>query len=160
MPITLRDGENLIKIARRHTFFLLPSFFAWPLIIVGLFIARYSLSFDFFGYWMWSLVVGVLVVLLIIFYKYFVWKNNALIITDKRLIENEQSGFFSKTVTELLYRDIGEINYSKHGMSAALYDYGDLKITTRAESEIILPDIANPDETVELINKIRQNNPN
>ena len=156
MSIILRQNEELIKVARKHKMFLLPVFFTWPLIVVGLFLARYLLNFDFFGYWSWVLILGVLIVVFIILQKYFIWKNNALIITNQRVIENEQHGFFSKTVTELLYQDIAEITYSKHGMNALLYDYGDLKIRTAVENEIILKKIADPDETVELINNIRQ----
>ncbi|MBI2670200.1 MAG: PH domain-containing protein [Candidatus Yanofskybacteria bacterium] len=157
MPIILRQDEELIKIARKHVMFLIPVFFTWPLIVVGLFLVRYSLDFDFFGYWTLTLILSALIVTFIILQKCFIWKNDALIITNQRVVENEQHGFFSKTVTELLYQDIVEITYSKRGMNASLYDYGDLKIRTAAENEIILEKIANPDETIELINNIRQN---
>lgn len=136
--------------------FLVPSFFSWPLLIIAMLSARYWLDFNFFGYWGWSLTLAVLIVILVILYRYFIWRNNALIITNQRIVENEQHGFFSKTVTELLYRDIREISYSKEGMNASLYDYGDLKMRTAADSDIIIEKIAGPDEVVELINKIRQ----
>lgn len=156
MSIILRQNEELIKVVRKHWMFLMPVFFTWPLIIIGLFLSRYLLNFGFFGYWSWVIILGVLVVAFIILQKCFIWKNDALIITNLRVVENEQHGFFSKTVTELLYQDIVEITYSKHGMNASLYDYGDLKIRTAAENEIILEKVAEPDETVELINNIRQ----
>jgi hypothetical protein len=83
---------------------------------------------------------------------------DALIITDQRVVENEQRGFFSKTVTELLYRDILEISYSKEGMSSSLYNYGDIKIRTASENELVFEKIPNPAEVVEVINRIRQDN--
>ena len=156
MSIILRQNEKLIKVARRHKMFLMPVFFSWPFVIVGLVLVHYTLDFNFFGYWGWTLVFGALLVALIILSKYFIWRNSALIITNQRTVKNEQRGFFSKTVTELLYRDIREISYSKEGVNASLYDYGDLKIRTAADSDIIIEKIAEPDETVEIINQMRQ----
>lgn len=156
MPIILRQNEELIKVARQHVMFLMPVFFTWPLIVVALLIGRYFLHFDFFNYWNWTLVFAILVVALIILYKYYIWLNNALIITNQRVVKNEQRGFFSQTVTELLYQDILEISYSKQGMNASLYDFGDLQIRTASENQIIVEKIADPDGTVELINKVRR----
>lgn len=156
MPIILRQNEKLIKTVRRHKMFIAPLFFSWPLFIVGLLFVRYFLEFNFFGYWGWMLAIVSLVVILIILRKLYIWKNNALIITSQRVIENKQGGFFSKKVTELLYNDIMEISYNKEGLAASLYDYGDLKIRTASENEMVIKEIAKPDETVELINQIRQ----
>lgn len=100
---------------------------------------------------------AVLLVLLMILYKCYIWRNNALVITNQRLVENEQRGFFSRTVTELLYRDILEVSYDKKGINASMYGYGDLKLRTAAENEIVFEKIPKPDETVEMINKVRQN---
>ena len=47
-----------------------------------------------------ALVFAVLVTMVVL-YKYYIWRNNVLIITNQRVVENEQYGFFSKTVTEL-----------------------------------------------------------
>ena len=156
MPITLRQNEELIKVVRQHVIFLIPIFFTWPLLIIVMFLIRYLANFNFFGYWSLALPSSILIVVLIILYKLYIWKNNAMIITNQRVIKNEQFGFFSKTVTELIYKDILEISYSKDGMNASIYDYGDLKIRTASENDIIFEKIADPDETVEFINNIRQ----
>ena len=156
MPVSLRQSEQLIKVVRRHKIFLLPVFFTWPFLVVALLAVRHLSGFDLFGYWNWVLIFAILLVALIIMYKYFIWRNNALIITDRRVVENKQRGLFSKTVTELLYPDILEVSYNKQGMNASLYDYGDLQIRTAAENRIVVENVAEPDETVELINKIRQ----
>ena len=156
MPIILRQNENLVKVVRKHVMFLLPVFFTWPLIIIALVLVRYLAHFDFFGYWPLVLAFAVLLVLLIVLYRFFIWRMDALIITDQRVVENEQRGFFSKTVTELLYRDILEISYTKEGMVASLYNYGDIKIRTASENELVFEKITGPAEVVEVINRIRQ----
>ncbi len=156
MPIILRQNEELIKVARRHVFFIIPVFFTWPLLIPILFLIKHLANFDFFGYWSLVLTAVILVVSFVLLFRLYIWKNDALVITNQRLIQNEQRGFFSKTVTQLLYKDVLEVSYDKSGLNASLYDYGDLKIRTAAEKEIVLEKIADPDKTVELINQIRQ----
>lgn len=155
MSIILRENEHLVKFVRQHKMFLMPAIFGWPWLVVGLVLIRYLADFDFFGYWPWVLLASLLTVLLIILYRIFIWKRNALIITDQRLVENEQLGLFSKTVTELLYEDVRQISYDKRGVNASLYDFGDIKIRTASDNEIVLPQIAQPDEVVDTINKIR-----
>jgi hypothetical protein len=157
MPVILRQNENLVKLVRKHVIFLLPVFLTWPLIVVALILIRYLVRFDFLGYWPLVFIFAVLLVLAIILYRFFIWRKDALIITDQRVVENEQRGFFSKTVTELLYRDILEISYTKDGLAASIYNYGDIKIRTAAESEIVFEKIPNPAEVIEVINRIRQN---
>jgi len=156
MPIILRQNENLVKIVRKHVMFLLPVFFTWPLLVVALVLVRYLAHFDFFGYWPLVLAFTVLLVLLIVLYRFFIWRMDALIITDQRVVENEQRGFFSKTVTELLYRDILEISYVKEGVTSSLYNFGDIKIRTASENELVFEKIPAPAEVVEVINRIRQ----
>ncbi len=157
MSVILRENEHLVKIARKHAMFLTPVFVSWPWLIVAAFLLRYLAKFQFFGYWPLFLFAVILIVVLIISYRVFIWRKDALIITDQRVVENEQRGFFSKTVTELLYRDILEISFSKEGLNASLYGFGDIKIRTAADNEIVFEKVANPDSIVEMINKIRRN---
>ena len=158
MSIILRPNEELIKASRRHVVFFIPAFFPWPILIVFVYLVRYIFDLNFSGYWFETLICVILLVALVILYKYYIWHSNALIITNQRVVENKQHGFFSKTVTELLFRDIREISYDKNGMNASIYDYGDLKMRTAADNEIIIEKISKPDEIVELINRVRQGN--
>ncbi len=156
MPIILRQNEKLIKTIRRHVFVLMPTVWSWPLLVVGLALVRTYFNFDFFGYWQWVLVFSILVVAIIILARYYIWRMNTLIITNQRIIENKQYGIFSKTVTELLYRDISEVSYTKKGISAALSNFGDIMIRTVSENEIVIDKIASPEQVVEVINQTRQ----
>jgi len=154
--IILRQNEKLVKVVREHWMFLIEVFFTWPWILVGLVFVRYLLNFNFFGFWNLVFIFAVVVIGFIVLYRYFIWRMNALIITDQRVIENLQQGFFAKSVTELLYQDILEISYSKQGLNATLYGYGDLKIRTAAKNEVVFERVPNPDQVVTLINNIRQ----
>lgn len=156
MPIILRENEKLVKVVHMHSINIIRQFLVWPWIVIVLLVIRYLANFNFFGYWNFVILIALLIVTVIVFYKYYIWRANALIITDQRVIENQQQGFFAKTVTELLYNDILQISYSKEGMTATFYNYGDLIIRTASNNQIIFEMIPCPDRIVSLINGIRQ----
>ena len=151
----LRENEILIKIIRRHASSLNGSFsLAGGVLIIYLFVVYYF-QFNFFGY-VWQ-VLGVLILVLTMFvlYKIHIWNKNTLAITNQRLIYHEQNGFFSRTVTEVLYRDIHEITFKQKGFSASMSNFGTLIIRTPSDSEMLMEKISDPEKVVELINKTR-----
>ena len=156
MSIILRQNEELIKIVRQHKMFLTSSLLGWPFLIVAFIILRYAADFNFFGYWWWFLVFIILIVLIIILHKIFIWRNNGLVITNMRIIENEQRGIFNKLVTELLFDDIKEISYEKNGLNASIYNFGDLKLRTASENEVTIERVSEPEQVVDIINQLRQ----
>ena len=98
----------------------------------------------------------ILIVLIIILHKIFIWRNNGLVITNMRIIENEQRGIFNKLVTELLFDDIKEISYEKNGLNASIYNFGDLKLRTASENEVTIERVSEPEQVVDIINQLRQ----
>ena len=151
----LRENETLFNIVRRHTVALYGPFSLVGGVLVVYLLIVYYFQFNFFGY-DWQ-VFSVLILLLVLFvvYKMYVWWKNAFLITNQRLINNEQDGLFSRTVTEVVYEDVFEIAFKQNGMSAIALNYGTLVIRTPSESQIILETIPNPEKVVELINKVK-----
>ena|SRR3989344_2293528 len=151
----LRENETLINIVRRHTVALYGPFSLVGGVLVVYLLIVYYFQFNFFGY-DWQ-VFSVLILLLVLFvvYKMYVWWKNAFLITNQRLINNEQDGLFSRTVTEVVYEDVFEIAFKQNGVSAIALNYGTLVIRTPSESQIILETIPNPEKVVELINKVK-----
>ena len=151
----LRENEILIKIIRRHTSGLTgPYSLASGVLIIYLLIVYYF-QFNFFGYNWQALAMLILVLAIFIVYKVYVWRKNAFVITNQRLINNEQSGIFSRTVTEISYNDVHEIVFKQKGLSTIISNYGTLIIRTPSENEIILERIPEPERVVELINKAK-----
>lgn len=151
----LRENEILIKIIRRHTSTLyIPFSLAWGILLAYLLIVYYF-QFNFFGYGWQALGILIMVLASFIIYKTYIWRKNAFLITNKRLINNEQGGLFNRTVTEVMYEDVNEIVFKQKGLSAAVSNYGTLVIRTPSENQIILERIPNPEKVVELINKAK-----
>ncbi|MBI2674764.1 MAG: PH domain-containing protein [Candidatus Yanofskybacteria bacterium] len=129
---------------------------SWAVIFAG-FVTFSFLRFDIyiFGY-SWEIAVGaILLATLIILYKIYIWRKNTLIITNQRVVLNIRQGVFSRTVTELLYRDIYDISFRQVGLSALINRYGELIMKTPSGSEIIFDKAPSPGKIVEIINKAR-----
>lgn len=117
--------------------------------------AFFKLNFEVWGY-SWEIAVGILLIAtLVILYKIFVWRKNDLVITDQRIILNARQGLFSRTVTELLYRDIHDISFKQAGLPALIYRYGRLIIKMPSGNEIIFDKVPSSAEIVKTINEVR-----
>ena len=152
----LRKDEILIKTIRRHVSSLNGSLSLAVCVLIAYLLILYYFKFNFFGYGWQVLSLLILVLLLFVFYKINIWRKNAFLITNQRLINNEQRGFFSRTVTEITYDDVHEITFKQEGLSATFSNYGTLIIRTPSENQIILDKIPDPEKAVELINKIKK----
>lgn len=153
--LTLRENEEILKIVRQHRSTLTGAI-VWPVLFAGLVsFAFLKFKLDVFGY-SWEIVTGaMLLTALIILYKIYVWRKNALIVTSQRVILDSRPGMFSRTVTELLYRDIYEISFKQVGLSSLLNRYGQLVIKTPSGGEITFDKVPSPAEVVKVINEIR-----
>ena len=87
---------------------------AWPLSDVALKIALYT-PLAVIAYW---------------FYHWVGWYYSVYIVTDQRLIDIRQKGFFNRRVNEVGFDKIQSINYHINGLQASLLQYGDITVQT------------------------------
>ena len=101
------------------------------------------------------LIIGIIYLLVvagIAYYIYRDWRNDALILTDQRLIYVEQVLLFSQRQQEVLLTNIQNVSYSVRGMVARLLDYGKIQIETAARrSDIAFGPIHGPKDAQEEI---------
>jgi len=64
---------------------------------------------------------------------------------------------FSRTTTEILYRDIYDISIKQIGLAALTNRYGKLIIKTPSGNEIVFDKIPSPEKVVDIINTVRRN---
>lgn len=158
----LDPSENVILKVRRHklalffqTFFLiffiiLPPILFWvserAVLIRGndlaLFLSVYS---------------GILLIAWMMFFM--IWTNyylDVLIVTDKKIIDIQQKGFFRREISTVGLENIQDITVNINGVLATLLDYGTLLIQTAAESnEFIIRDIPEPNKVKSIIYELR-----
>ncbi|MEK7184719.1 MAG: PH domain-containing protein [Patescibacteria group bacterium] len=127
--------ENVLLLVRRHPFYILLKLafvaflFICPLIFISIYSAVLSgydmLIFSVFVYMMWCLVLWQ-----IIFYSITMYVLDVWIVTDKRVIDSTQHGFFNRTVAELHVARIQDISVNITGFFQTLFKFGDLEIQT------------------------------
>ena len=153
--LTLKENEKLVKMVRQHRS-VMAGAIARSIIFTGLALFVFlKLDLDVFGYSREIIAGAVLIAVLVILHKIYIWRKNTFVITKQRVILNVWQGMLSRTVTELLYRDIYDISFKQVGFSALMNHYGKLIIKTPAQSEIIFDKVPSPAKVVGIINEIR-----
>lgn len=95
-----------------------------------------------------SIYSAILLIGWIVFF--IIWTDyylDVLIVTDKRIIDVEQRGFFKREVSTVRLESIEDITINVSGVLATFLDYGTLKLQTAAENrEFIIYDIPHPNQ--------------
>ncbi|MDP3792167.1 MAG: PH domain-containing protein [bacterium] len=77
---------------------------------------------------------------------------DVLIITDMRVIDIEQKGFFSRDIATISLDKIQDITVNINGVLATFLDFGTLKIQSAGEmTEFVIRDIPNPNKIKSII---------
>jgi len=134
--ISLRTEEKIILIIHHH-----PITYARQIIVVAVLIL---LAF-FLMFYLFSLgPVGVALFIALfgtaIFYgarEFYIWYFNVFIITNERIIDLEQKGFFNKTVSEAVVEKIIDLSYSVKGLWQTILKLGTLKIQAEGVTLLI-----------------------
>ena len=155
MHIIIRPNEKIIKtfkIYKGSLNYFLPLIF---LIILGFIFFKIKFSFNFWGYW--AAAIGAISIILFITFlvKWTVWKNNEIVVTNQRVIYNNQKGLFSKVVTEIFLSDIHEVSYELDGIGETFSNYGTVRIKTGGSVDLMIKKVKNPQKVVETINNAR-----
>lgn len=140
--------ESLIPNGWRFLIFivwlLIPFFFLFPLFREGV-----GGMIVFFG-----LAASGLVLLL---RQYIRWHGSTLIMTDKRVVDIEQKGFFDRVVTEAPYSQIDEASYRIKGFWATVFRYGVIRMDlSGSAADIEFQNIYRPSRIHNLINDLRE----
>ena len=95
-----------------------------------------------------SVYSAILLIAWMIFF--IIWTNyylDVLIVTDKRIVDIEQKGFFYREISTVRIENIEDITVSVSGVLATFIDYGTLRIQTAAEArEFIIRDVPMPNK--------------
>lgn len=136
-----RDTERIFVVARRH----LVDFFQSLVILLVMILLPIMVSIIFGGtiitaiqaneaYWADMMILSTMVyflILIMIFMTSWVgYYYNLLIVTDERIVEITQRGFFSRETFELTYDQIEDVDFSSRGLLATYFDVGEIEIQT------------------------------
>jgi len=138
-----REGEQLLFIFRRHIiamrkgFWLL--FIPFSLLAIPVFIWPSNMEVY------WSPVVGLGIGLALFSYHFLMWYYTIYIVTDQRLRQITQRGFFGKDVVELGLSKIQSISYNVPGFSGEVLGFGTIVVQTYV-GDLIINKVEHPEK--------------
>lgn len=139
-----REGEELLFVFRRHIIAMRKGFYllAIPFVLssIPVFIWPAELKVYIFP------VVGLIIGLILFFYHFLMWYYTMYIVTDQRIRQITQRGFFGKDVVELGLSKVQSISYNIPGFGGEILKFGTIVIQTYV-GDLIINKVEHP-ETV------------
>jgi len=136
-----REDEEVVLVFRRHIIALRKGFYSIliPFVVASLptLIAPGELLY------LWIALGGLGVGLVLFFYHWIGWYFTLFILTNQRLRQTTQKGFFGKSVIDLPVSKIQNISYTIPGFSGELFGFGTIVIQTYV-GDLILDRIHHP----------------
>jgi hypothetical protein len=152
--ISLKAGEEVIEVVRHFGLTLWPKFLA----VILLFTLPFFFIFPLFkwGYWGVALFLfPILLGVIFAFKTFIVWYYNAFIITNRRVVDIDQRGFFERIVSEAPLETIQDVSHRRKGIWQTIFRYGDVRIQI-ADTDIGLEikNVRAPEVTQQLISDL------
>lgn len=149
--------EQIIAIVHRHWFVI-----GWKLSMLALLLvltipvliaSQALLNPEFAALALFLVSVYILIALL---FGILFWINYYLdmwIITTKRVLDIEQISLFNRSVSELMLKNIQDVNVTISGFFATIFKYGNIIIQTAGEASTTIRDIPHPERIKDIIMK-------
>ncbi len=134
------SGEVVSMLLRRHPIViilrLLGLFLAFfiPIIITLVFI-NFIIFHSLFVVYLFLISLWALFIWIIAAYSFTMYTLDVWIVTDRRIIDSTQHGFFNRKVSELHLSRIQDISVSTDGVIQTFFKFGDLHIQTAGTEE-------------------------
>ncbi|MFA6512469.1 MAG: PH domain-containing protein [Patescibacteria group bacterium] len=152
----LKEGEEVIAIVRPFWLTMgFPLFLAGLLIVIDVFLFAWLVQFGGWGLFGFFLVL--LLGALWAIRSWIVWSLNAFILTNERLVDVDQKGFFHRTVSEATLSKIQDVSFSVGGPWQTMFQYGNVIVQTAgAKNNLELEGVHHPEQVQELVTKLQQ----
>ncbi len=153
------EGEEVILLLRCHSFtiwtpicLIIALGFVPILLWLTIFYHYIGIAAQlfWFGASLWYLILWAF-----LFYFATLYSLNTVILTDRRLIDNVQEGFFKRRVSELNTYRVQDVTTNINGIIETFLNFGDIVVQTAAsEREFVFQNIANPEDIKDKIMKV------
>jgi len=144
-----REGEQLLFIFRRHMISMRKGFylFVLPMVITAIPYLIWSSSIELFYLSLIGIGIGV------VFFSYhlILWYFTIYIVTNQRIRQVTQRGFFGKDVIDLRLSKVQSISYNIPGFSGDVFHFGTIVIHTFV-GDLVIHHVEHP---VKIYNKLQ-----
>ncbi|OGD57161.1 hypothetical protein A2V71_01915 [Candidatus Berkelbacteria bacterium RBG_13_40_8] len=151
-----RPDEEIIFVRRRHPWVLLRAALIMLLLAVIVLI-----SFLIWGASLISVIALILAIIFAVFYllgRWFVYNNDIFILSNQRIINIDQSAFFTRRVSEAELENIQNVTYEIKGPIKSFLNFGEIIISTAGNAPgLTLKNVENPHFIQEKIVELQKN---
>ena len=149
-----QPGETTLVIVRGHTFSVWSRASFLLLIALLPFLFRALVPNEFLGVFWFGTSTLHLILWIMVFQLLTKHALNTVIITNYRIIENEQRGFFNRKVSELSLHNVQDVTAEMKGIIQTMLRFGSILIHTAAEEDMfVFEDIPHPERVKDAIMK-------
>lgn len=150
-----REGENVKFVFRRHFLTAKKGFFFMVIMTAlgALPMFIWHDNVNMFWFFVGMVVLGALGFL----YSYILWYFSIYIVTDQRIRQISQKGFFKKTVVDLGLDRIQSISYGVPGIIAGIFGYGTILIQTGV-GDLVISQVSKPAKIYDKLQNITKGN--
>lgn len=158
-----QDDEQVIMVLRKHWFELIPSIvmsgFLYLLGFAGIFVLPFVLDIKGPLYNIYVIILSLLFLYTTayLFSAWLIYYLNVGIITTEHIVEIVQISLFSRKISELGLDRIQDVSASQHGVSATMFNYGDIDIQTAGElPNFLFHNVPSPNENAQKIMELEE----
>jgi uncharacterized membrane protein YdbT with pleckstrin-like domain len=136
------DGEEVLLVFRKHPVVMRRGLIYFMIaILIGTipsFLPNAQLSYFYYG-----IGGGFLLGILLMFPSWVYWYFSIYIVTDQRLIQITQKGFFHRKVVDLALNQIQMVNYQVAGIQETVLGFGTIMVQTFV-GDLVIHDVHKP----------------
>lgn len=148
------EDEEILHVWRHHWITLVPIVFriAGFMLVPILLLVFTGLSM-FSSPWLFGLYLAILAVCITYAaYEWASWYGDVYVLTNYRVIDVEQQGFFHRRFAEASLGRIQDVSYDIAGIFQSVFGYGDVLVQTAGSMDnVTINDVTNPAEQTKLI---------
>ena len=142
--------EKTVPLVYRHWFVIFSTLFAFVLLaimpfVVYAFIQPWLIMWDLTNLFMVALLVYFIIWWNGLFYRITMYLLDTWIITDRRILDNEQHGFFKRILSEMHLSKIQDVTVEIKGLIPSFLNYGNVEVQTAAtENKFMFKQVPDP----------------
>ncbi len=152
---TVIHRDAIIAVKRVLFFALL---LALPVIVIAMVNSLFPALINVVWAWPLLLLVSsayVLFVWLLFFFSLLDYFLDVWIITDRRIIDIRQNGFFSRSISEMHLSRVQDISSETHGFFPTVFRYGNVVIQTAGEqTKLFFEEVNHPEHIRDMLMKL------
>jgi len=153
--LVLNTDEQIARVVRQSSWRLTTNT-SWPIILI---ILIFFLFYPLFRLGIWGKAIFFVLLCFSLGWlgrAIIRWYFTSLVITNQRLIDLDQRGFFARVVSELTLNKIDEVICQTNGLIGAVGKLGQVIITAlNSPTKIIAADVYQPQQLQQLILRLR-----